>query len=54
MKKEKTRTTSLHCIGKTMPDMNATTRRAIVITPGAIAAATICDRALMQQEASHP
>jgi len=35
--------------------MKAAARRAIAITPGVIAAAkTICDRALMQQEASYP
>ena len=55
MKKEKTRTPSLHYIGQTVPDMNAAPRRVIAITPGAIAAAkTICDRALMQREASNP
>ena len=42
---------SLHCIGQTVPDMNAAARRAIAITPGAIAAAdTIGDRSLMQRE----
>ena len=51
MKKGKT----FHRIRQTVPVMNAAARRAIAITPGGIAAAkTICDRALMQREASHP
>ena len=54
MKKGKTRTSSL-CIGQTVPDMNAAARRAVAITPTAIAAAkAICNRSLMQREASHP
>ena len=51
----KKRTSSLHCIGQTVPHLNAAARRAIATTTRIIAAAnTICDRALMQWEVSHP
>ena len=55
MIKENARTSCLHCIGQTVSDMNATARRAIAITPGVTTGPqTICDRALMQREASRP
>ena len=48
-------TSSLHYKGLTVPNMNAAARRAIAITPGVLATAkTICDRAMIQREASYP
>ena len=55
IKKEKPRTSGLHCMRQTGPDRNAAARRAIATTSGDVAAAkSIRDRALMQREASHP
>ena len=52
MNKEHTRTSSLHCIGQTVPDMNTAARRAMANVSGVISAAkTIFGPALMQWKA---